>query len=313
MKSSDLTLAYAAAILHTLITGFSFLFVKIALVYTNPLHVLSFRFTASFLALMILILLKKVHLNYREKNIQKLLLLSILYPIAFFGFQTFGLFHTSSSEAGIIQSATPIFTMILSGLVLKEKNTSSQKLSILMTVAGVVYIFIMKGAGLDLSEGLGIILLLCSIFSMSGYLTLARATTKQFSVVEISFMMNFVGFIILNLVAVIDHILKGNIHLFFEPVKNVDFIISILYLGILSSLITSMLNNFALKRLEASKVSVFANLRTVVTIIAGVVFLKEKLYLYHIIGSLMIVLGVMGTNYTRHIQKHKQKEEEASS
>jgi drug/metabolite transporter (DMT)-like permease len=87
------------------------------------------------------------------------------------------------------------------------------------------------------------------------------------------------------------------------PLQNTDFIVSILYLGILSSLVTSLLNNYILSKIEASKVSVFGNLRTVVTIFAGVIILKEELYDYHIIGSLMIVLGVMGTNITKQKQK----------
>ena len=52
--------------------------------------------------------------------------------------------------------------------------------------------------------------------------------------------------------------------------------------------------------MEAAKVSVFGNLRTVVTILAGVYFLKEPLFLYHVAGSLMIILGVIGTNHARH-------------
>lgn len=58
-----------------------------------------------------------------------------------------------------------------------------------------------------------------------------------------------------------------------------------------------MLNNYALSKIEAAKMSVFGNLRTVVAIFAGVFFLKEKIYYYHIIGSIMIILGVIGTNY----------------
>lgn len=43
--------------------------------------------------------------------------------------------------------------------------------------------------------------------------------------------------------------------------------------------------------------SVFANLGTVISIVAGVVFLNESIYYYHIIGSVLIVGGVLGTNF----------------
>src|SRR5689334_18265212 len=74
------------------------------------------------------------------------------------------------------------------------------------------------------------------------------------------------------------------------------FIVSILYLGVMSSLVTALTANYALSKMEASKMSVFANLSTVVSIAAGAMFLGENITLYHIIGSALIITGVMGAN-----------------
>lgn len=297
MSDSDLKLAYYFALLHTLITGLSFLFTKTALKFASPMDVLAYRFTASLIALMVPIMLKRVHLDYAGKNLLQVCSLGLLYPIAFFFFQTFGLVYATSSEGGILQSVTPIFTMLLAAVFLKERTTGYQKLSILLSVAGVIYIFIMKGAGLDITEVLGISLLLLSSIASAGYHVLTRITLRRFSITEVSFIMTLLGFLFFNTAAIIGHVVKGTLNQFLAPLQNLEFAISILYLGILSSLVTSLLNNYILKKLEAAKVSVFGNLRTVVTIVAGVYFLKERLYLYHIIGSLMIILGVLGTNY----------------
>ena len=43
--------------------------------------------------------------------------------------------------------------------------------------------------------------------------------------------------------------------------------------------------------------SVFANLSTVVTIGAGALILHERITVYDMIGSCLIILGVIGTNY----------------
>lgn len=294
---SDLKLAYFFALLHTLITGLSFLFTKTALKYAGPIDVLAFRFTASIIAMILPIVLKRIHIDLTGKNLLQVCSLALLYPIAFFFFQTLGLVYATSSEGGILQAVTPIFTMILAAVFLKEKTTNYQKISILLSVAGVVYIFIMKGAGLDLTEVLGIILLLLSAIASAGYHVLTRITVRQFSITEVSFVMTLLGFVFFNTVAIISHFLNGSANQFLASLQNLEFVISILYLGILSSLVTSLLNNYILKKIEAAKVSVFGNLRTIVTIIAGVYILKEQLFLYHIIGSLMIILGVFGTNY----------------
>ncbi|MNC80190.1 EamA-like transporter family protein [compost metagenome] len=42
--------------------------------------------------------------------------------------------------------------------------------------------------------------------------------------------------------------------------------------------------------------SVFTNLSTIVSIAAGAFFLGEEITVYHWIGSLLIIAGVIGTN-----------------
>ena len=109
--------------------------------------------------------------------------------------------------------------------------------------------------------------------------------------------MIIISFISFNSMAISGHLINGTLSEFFKPLTNIRFIIAILYLGVLSSLITSLFINYILSKIEASKMSVFSNLGTVISIIAGVVFLKEKIYYYHIIGSVFIVGGVLGTNF----------------
>lgn len=85
---------------------------------------------------------------------------------------------------------------------------------------------------------------------------------------------------------------------FFKPFLYGDFVIAIGYLGILSSLVTSYyLIIPSLSISEASKMSVFSNIATFITILTGVIFLKEAFHLYHLIGGVSIIIGVIGTNY----------------
>ncbi|CUX19729.1 DMT family transporter [Clostridium sp. C105KSO13] len=75
-----------------------------------------------------------------------------------------------------------------------------------------------------------------------------------------------------------------------------SFTSAILYLGLLSSLVTLALSAYALKYLEATKVGLFSNVATVVTILAGMFFLQEKLFYYHYIGIIAILAGTIGFN-----------------
>lgn len=297
MEKDNKSLAYIAALLYALIVGLSFLFTKIALDTSNPIDILAYRFMASFVAISIPVLFKWVRVSYTKERIIKILPLAILYPLLFFGFQTFGLIYATSSEAGIILASAPVFTMILASYFLKEKSNAYQKLSIIVSVSGVLYIMIKKGSSIDLANFRGIILLVLSALSFSGYSVMARKLTKDFTSTELSYIMITISFIFFTGTSIIKHIISGNIIQFFAPLTDISFIISILYLGVLSTLVTSLLTNYALSKLEASKMSVFGNLGTVISILAGVIFLKEEIFYYHIIGSILIVGGVLGTNF----------------
>lgn len=297
MKDKKSKKVYLAATLYAVITGLSFLFGKIALQTANPIDLLAYRFTASFVVILISVLLKWVNLKYSKESIIKILPLALLYPLLFFGFQTFGLQYASSSEAGILLAVAPVFTMILATYFLKEETTLLQKLSVVLSVVGVIYITLKKGADFEMGNLKGIILLVLSALSMSGYSVMARDLTKDFSSIELSYMMNIISFICFNILSLGKHLLSGTLSTYFAPLLSPSFIIAIIYLGVLSSLGTSLLTNYVLSEIEASKMIVFSNLGTVISIVAGVVFLGEEIFYYHILGSFLIVGGVLGTNF----------------
>ncbi|MFD0697927.1 DMT family transporter [Paenibacillus sp. GCM10027628] len=296
MNQNGLKLAYLLAVLNAVIIGFSFLFTKMALVNAQPLDTLTFRFAASFAVMSIPVAFGWVKLNYRGKPLLKALLLATMYPLGFFTLQAFGLQHATSAEGGILYAFTPVVTMVLASIFLKEATTVLQKLSIFLSVFGVVFIFLMKGSRIDFSNLTGIFLLFLTCVAFAGYSVLARSLSKHFRPAEISYYMLGIGFVTFLVVSLTDHATTGTLDRFFAPLASGTFIVSILYLGVVSSLVTALAINYILSKLEASKMSVFSNLSTVVSIVAGAMFLGEEVTVYHLIGSVLIIAGVIGTN-----------------
>ncbi|MGV3136928.1 DMT family transporter [Brevibacillus agri] len=298
--------AILAALLNALIVGLSFLFVKMALTAASPLDTMAHRFTVALVAASIPLVCGWIRLSIKPRDMLSILPLALLYPALFFGLQTFGLVYTTSSEAGIITATVPIFTMIMAALFLKETSTWLQKLSTLLSVAGVVFIFAMKGAGVGMGDSIGTVLILLSALSLAGYSVLAKKMTKAFHYIDVTYMVSVIGFVSFNALALIRHGSEGTLSAFFVPFSHSPFVIAILYLGVLASLVTSFMTNFALSKMEASKMSVFNNLSTIVTIAAGALFLQEQLAYYHLLGALMIILGVVGTNFLGNKQRAAQ-------
>ncbi|MHA6532263.1 DMT family transporter [Paenibacillus sp. BAC0078] len=296
MQQKGLKLAYTFAVLNAVIIGFSFLFTKVALGHAGPLDTLTYRFVASFVAMSIPVAFGWVKISYRGKPIGKALLLATMYPLGFFTLQVFGLQHATSAEGGILYSFTPVVTMIIASIFLKETTTLLQKLCIFLSVFGVVFIFIMKGSSINLSNMTGIILLFLTCVAFAGYSVLARSLSKHFSPAELSYLLMGIGLVTFLIISLTGHATSGTLEYFFKPLSSGTFILSTLYLGVAASLITTLTSTYILSKIEASLTSVFTNLSTIVSIAAGAIFLGEKITVYHWIGSFLIIAGVIGTN-----------------
>ena len=294
---NEKTKAYLAALSFSTIIGFSFLFTKVALGFASPLTNLAHRYTVAALVLFILQQSKVIQVKLTKEDILSILPMSLFYPLLFFMFQSFALQHISSSEAGILQALVPIITLVLASLFLKEKTTFIQKFFLCLSVAGVIYIFLSKGANLGVETGiLGFILMLGSVFSNAINNILSKYKGGQYRAIDLTVVVILVGFLVFNSLSLVTHFLSGNLMSYFEPLGHLSYLISILYLGILGSIVTASLSIYAIVRLGASTVSVFGNLGTVLTIVAGAVFLHEPIYAYHLIGASLIIGGILGMN-----------------
>ncbi|MBO1264888.1 DMT family transporter [Proteiniclasticum sp. SCR006] len=289
--------AYLAALSMSVIIGFSFLTNKISLDTASPWAILAHRFTFAFLALLALKVLGFMKFRLTRKEVFAILPLSLFYPLLFFSLQLLGLQKVYSSEAGIIQAMTPLLTMILATLILKEKTKRMQKLFMLVSLSGVVYISLVKGAEVSVESLTGYLLLLLSSFSSAMNLVLIRKLVKDHSFMKLTSVAITTGFILCNLINLTLHLMEGHLESYFSPLGTPSFLLGVLFLGVLSTLGTSLLSNFALSRLEASRMSIFNHLGTVISIFAGVLLLREHLRYYQVIGALLIITGVIGTNY----------------
>lgn len=295
--ASESTQGYAAATLQSIIIGFSFLFVVVALRSADPLDLLSWRFTFAFAVVSLPMFFRRWRPKIHPRDLLRILPLALFYPILFFVLQTWGLLYVPSSEAGIIQSTIPIFTLVLATIFLGEQASGLQRLFVGLSVSGVIFISVMNGVGLEGYSFRGFLLIFASTISIAVYNVLARRLARRYSVYTLTYLVTALAFGVFLGAALANHALKGTLAEYVAPLSDPAFLGSILYLGLLSSLLTSALAIFALARIEAFKVGVFGNMSVVVTILAGYFLLDEPLSWFHLVGTVVIVTGVFGTGY----------------
>lgn len=295
---------YLAGIGSSTIFGFSFMFTKGALDKVDAWRLIGFRFLLASIVISLLIAagLVKVDLALipgrgRGKDWRPLLRVALLQPIAYFLFETFGLSLTSSSQAGMLIALIPIFVIIFSAIFLGERPSWQQAGFVVLSVAGVMLIAWQQSAAADASSWLGLALILGAVVTAALFNIASRRASAEFSPVEVTCIMMWLGAVVFNLLAVVVHWRAGNLASLFAPLADPQVLIALLYLGIGSSVLAFFLVNYSLSRLPASQSAVFSNLTTVVSIVAGVAFRNEPFYWFHAVGALAIMLGVWGANY----------------
>lgn len=278
------------------IFGFSFLFSKIALDIAEPLVLVAVRFTVAFALLNLIRFTGLVPCNFKGKKMAELIILGLLQPCLYFICESYGISMTSSSFAGIIIALAPIVGLVLGVVMLKEIPTVLQIIFSVLSVAGVL---VMTTTGS--AEGfnmLGFIILIGAVVSGSLYSVISRKLADTFTAFERTYVMFGVGTVVFIILALLR--VRGDFALITVPLTTGKFWISILYLSCVSSVGAFMLLNKALDVLDVTRSLVFANVTTIISVIAGVIFLKEHFTSIQVIGIVMIVIGVYGVNrFTR--------------
>jgi drug/metabolite transporter (DMT)-like permease len=297
IKDKTEYLAIFAGLMVSVIFGFSFLFTKEALDSIQPFHLLGFRFACAALSLTILKFLGLIKIDFKAKKINILLILALFQPVAYFIFETLGLKLSTASEAGMMIALIPVVVAILAAVFLGEVPSNKQLLCIITSVLGVLFIIVMKSNTQFSKQATGLFLLLGAVFSAGIYNILSRKSSLEFSSVEITYIMMMIGAVAFNGVSLVRHYLNNQLSSYFVPLANIDILMAVLYLGVLSSVMAFLMVNFMLAKLEAYKSAVFTNLTTIISVLAGVLLRGEPFYWFHLLGGLLIILGVWGTNY----------------
>lgn len=283
--------ALIAVLAGNFIFGFSFIFSKLALGVTTPFVLLAYRFILAVLVLSLILLTGKFEVNYKGKNIKSIVLLGILQPVLYFVGENYGIVYSNATFSAVMIALIPICSTIFASVFLREKATLLQWIFSIASIGGVV-VMATQNSGEGGIRLAGVLLLILAVVSESWYMFLGRKISTEFSAFERTYAMMLCGAITFSILALIEN--KNNMYALVEPLTDSTFIICILYLAVLSSVIAFLCLNFAATHLPVARTTVFANITTVVSVFAGVIFLKENCTPISIIASIVIIVGVWG-------------------
>lgn len=285
------TFAFFMAALANSIFGFSFMFSDMAFEIVSPTVLLAVRFVVAFLVMNLLVLSGKFAFSLKGKPVWLLLALGLFQPILYFICENYGILYTSTAFSGTMIALVPVGSLVLSRLLLKEKTSKLQAACAFLSVFGVILTtFGSEGGQVSLA---GFLLLLGAVASACFYNITTKRATEYFNALEKTYVQFAVGsaaFVILALVQT-----RGDFaaQVLF-PLSNGKLWIGIAYLAVLSSVGAFLLLNYAIAYISVTQISILANLSTVISILAGILFLKEPFTSWQILGAAIILVSVYG-------------------
>lgn len=269
----------------------SFIVFKIALTAYSPFEVVAGRMIIA--ALVCFPVLKQILPVLKNKKTRFYLLVGIISePCFYFVFESFALQYTSSSQAGMVVSLLPLCVGFFAWIFLREKLPLLSWVGFVLGVIGVVFLSSYGEATTSAPNPLlGNLLEFGAMLCAVAYTICVRKLVHVMSPLAYTVAMAYAGaifFIPLALlpIDVTPVILDVNIPAWLP-------LASIIYLGLVVSLLAYGGYTYALAHLPAGQVASFTNLIPLFTLIMGVVWLEESLNTMQCFASILILSGVI--------------------
>lgn len=257
--------------------------------------VLAIRFTFAFLLMTTFIPILKIKIDFKGKPVWKLILLGLFQPVIYFVGESFGLKLTGIVLSSVMISLVPIFCQIMSSLFLKDFPNILQIIFSTVSVAGVAVITILSSQDNGTKTYIsGIIFLGIAVISASAFNVLGRSISQVFTPYERTYFMFIVSAVFFTIYALFA--VKFDASLIVKPLASTSFIVSILYLGGLSSVVAYFMINYANTYLSIPRATIFSNIITIVSTAAGFAS-GEPFRFSTVICCVIIVIGVWGVQH----------------
>lgn len=227
-----------------------------------------------------------------------------IFLAAFFGTNLnlalffFGLEHTEAINASVLLATTPVFTLAIAHYMLKEKFSAKLVLGSVLSLAGTVIIVGIPAFHLSLLSTLGNLSLIASSLAWVGHEIYAKKILKIYNPLVVSFYTTAIGAIVFLPVA------ASELHTnpaWYNHISLHGFL-GLLYGIIFASFIAYSLWQKGLAILSAGEASLIFYLLPLFGIIFSIILLHEKFNSILVIGSIIILSGIVLAEY--HRKKH---------
>ncbi|PIR79931.1 MAG: hypothetical protein COU25_02755 [Candidatus Levybacteria bacterium CG10_big_fil_rev_8_21_14_0_10_35_13] len=285
MSLGKVKLAIIFLIAANIIWGAAFPIYKFTLEVIPPF---TFVFVRFFLGALILFPFVYKNLKIKLKDIFTLILLSFLGITLAISFLNFGLKFSSSINAPIILSASPIVLIIGGFFYLKEKLRKKVIFGTLISFLGVLTIVLMPAfkQGLDGTVTGNLFLVFAMFFSVIHALLLKKIISK-YNFLTIAFWTFIIGS-----APIIPFVITEFNETNWIANLNQQVILGIGFAVILATVIAHSIYIFGFKYIKASEIGIFSYIDPIATVVVAYYLLHEYITIPYLIGAFLVFTGI---------------------
>lgn len=291
---------HLAALITILIWGTTFISTKVLLSDFQPTEILFFRFLTGLLALLIVYPHRLKGTTIKQERV--FAAAGLCGVCLYYLLENIALTYTMASNAGVIISAAPFFTAILSRLFLKqdEKLRANFFIGFIVAMPGIGLISF-HGASLRLNP-VGDLLAFLAAFLWACYSIL----TKKISGYGYNTILTTRRVFFYGVLFMVPALFLSDFKPDLSGLMNPVYLLNILFLGLGASALCFVTWNFAVKILGAVKTSIYIYLVPVITVAASVLIIHEPFTWITGLGTILTLAGLL-ISENKHIRKEAER------
>ncbi|CAH1210570.1 DMT family transporter [Paenibacillus sp. JJ-223] len=268
------------------IWGGMYVVVKVVVSVVPPLELVWLRYLVAIVALIIAGVATKQNWRIHPRDFLPIMAIGVIGHAISIVTQEAGTMLSSAQMGAIITSSTPAFMVIFAWLILKERMSLRQGLSILLATVGVILII---GVGaLEYSSQLGGIFLLAAAVTWALMSVLVKRVPTDYSQIVV------ITYAILVAIIILTPFVIPRLHeLDVSQMAHPTIWGGILYLGIVSTAGGFLLWNRGLQLLNVSGGGLFFFFQPLVGTLLGWLLLGETIGVMFWIGAVLILFGAL--------------------
>lgn len=282
---------YVILFIQSLVASGTHIVAKVIVADIEPVTLTMMRSLLAAIVLVGAVAVRKQNLSFTKGDYKPLLLLSFLaIPVNQFLFLS-AIKLTTPANASLLYGTTPAAVLLISWLTGKETITGKKGAGIAIAFLGILIVVFERGVDFRSEYTVGNALLCIAVIAWALYTILGRPLIQKYGAFQASAVTMIVGTILFVPIGI-----GGTVEYDYSTLTMAHWG-GLLYLSLGTSILAYFLWYYALGKIEASKVAIFANVQPVLTTILSVILLGQTITAAFLIGGSIALLGVVLTQF----------------